>query len=273
MSFFFVADEAGVLLSVHLPSLSEFSGKTRPSDLVRRQTVGHAGVVISHHFVDLEALPPLSLHQSDNTTPSTVEKNILNGSNRNIETINSNESQFSYHSDENADDLSSDISGQGVVNDSQGCTCMACLLIGVPRQYSSGTPCRLLGCNYICLESDYIDHERSHYHEPGATHYFCLEQHCKFTSKRWPDLIRHYTVKHCKTPKRFPCPVPWCKYSGANGFPRKDKLKSHQRNVHQERVTSQSSQQLRAIQPAEHGQDVTNVGSSSMTVDNEARTE
>ena len=62
------------------------------------------------------------------------------------------------------------------------------------------------------------------------------------------DLIRHHKVKHCKNPEIFPCPVLDCKRSGANGFKRKDKLLSHQRNVHSERKKSTATKGLRVIQ-------------------------
>ena len=96
--------------------------------------------------------------------------------------------------------------------------------------------CRFPHCSFFTLgHSDHILHERSHYHTVDADAFRCVEPDCPFSSKRWPDLVRHYTVKHCTNPKKFqyPCPVVWCKYSGSNGFARKDKLKSHYKNVHE----------------------------------------
>ena len=118
--------------------------------------------------------------------------------------------------------------------DSQHCLCMACLFVGVPNEWTEGMWCRFLSCTFTTnVHSDYIAHERDHFHDPGNPLYRCVEQYCPFTSKRWPDLIRHYKVKHCKKPKEFPCPVPWCRFSGDGGFARKDKLMSHCKNVHQ----------------------------------------
>ncbi len=135
-----------------------------------------------------------------------------------------------------------------------GCSCMACLLIGVPGDWNEGLCCRFKGCNFTTdIHAEYVSHERDHYHEPGNPLFHCVEQHCKFATKRWPDLIRHCTVRHCTKPKQFSCPVPWCKYSGDNGFARKDRLRSHQRNVHQGFVTSIPSSTLRPIQPAMPG--------------------
>jgi len=77
-------------------------------------------------------------------------------------------------------------------------------------------------------------HEISHFGTEGAYH--CNEQYCQFITKRWRDLQRHYSTRHCKAPKKFPCHVLGCKYGGENGFARKDKLKSHVKNVHEGRL-------------------------------------
>ena len=74
------------------------------------------------------------------------------------------------------------------------------------------------------------DHERTHYLHEGKYH--CREEHCRAVTTSWTDLKRHYTSKHCKKPKKFPCPHFGCNRGGDNGFPRKDKLKSHIDNVH-----------------------------------------
>ena len=39
-------------------------------------------------------------------------------------------------------------------------------------------------------------------------------------------------VKHCKKPKGFLCPLPWCRYIGTDEFARKDKLTGHYNNIH-----------------------------------------
>lgn len=135
-----------------------------------------------------------------------------------------------------------------------GCSCMVCLLIGVPGNWIEGVCCRFKDCDFTTdIHAEYISHERDHYHGPGNPLFRCVEQHCRFVTKRWPDLIRHNTVRHCTKPKQFACPVPWCKYSGDNGFARKDKLRSHQRNVHQGDAMSVATSNFRPIQPAMPG--------------------
>lgn len=76
--------------------------------------------------------------------------------------------------------------------------------------------------------------------------YRCLEQHCHFNTKRIADLVRHYRTKHCENPPNFSCQVLGCKYGGENGFARKDKLKSHYRNVHEGKMPGKAFQ---AIEP------------------------
>lgn len=92
------------------------------------------------------------------------------------------------------------------------------------------------------------EHEKNHYRHAGK--YICSEGHCSTLTKSWSDLLRHYGSRHCTRAKRFPCPVPYCKYSGDNGFARKDKLKSHQKNVHKGFVPSAARQGLQPILPA-----------------------
>lgn len=65
-----------------------------------------------------------------------------------------------------------------------GCSCMACLLIGVPGDWNEGLCCRFKGCNFTTdIHAEYISHERDHYHEPGNPLFHCVEQHCKFATK------------------------------------------------------------------------------------------
>ena len=123
------------------------------------------------------------------------------------------------------------------------CTCIACLDSGVEYSHPSyvddkGLICRFPGClTFLDKQSsqDYISnfhaHERSHYGHSGS--YMCLEPGCRFGCKRFSDLRRHYQAKHCIKPVQFTCPVVGCKYSGHNGFTRKDKLRSHYRLVHE----------------------------------------
>ena len=119
----------------------------------------------------------------------------------------------------------------------KNCTCISCLGIGIdwylaPYVNLKGYKCRFPGC-LTFSGSSHIDHERCHYGEQGK--YTCLEQNCQVVTKNFSDLKRHYKVKHCTNPNKeqFPCPEVWCKYSGDNGFARKDKLQSHYRNIHE----------------------------------------
>ena len=123
---------------------------------------------------------------------------------------------------------------------SYGCSCIACLSVGAHTTTfkdwrDRGMSCLLPHCNPSTGWHSVHLHERSHFHTANGDAFRCLEPDCPFSSKRWPDLVRHYTVKHCTNPKKFryPCPVVWCKYSGENGFTRKDKLKSHYKNIHE----------------------------------------
>ena len=121
------------------------------------------------------------------------------------------------------------------------CTCISCL--GIGTEYNSvlwvkgqGRKCRFPGCltfpSLFHVPNFYV-HERCHYGQSGK--YTCLEQNCQVVTKNFGDLRRHDKAKHCTNPNKeqFPCPVVWCKYSGDNGFARKDKLKSHYRNIHE----------------------------------------
>lgn len=132
-----------------------------------------------------------------------------------------------------ASDLTNDSSRQ------KDCTCIICCEIakwGYDPPLTEGKwKCRFPSCQttvsaYISL---LYDHEKSHYGRPGK--YTCPEQDCPLVIDSFGDLGRHVKTKHCTNPdkERYPCPVLWCKYSGSNGFVRKDKLKSHYRNIHE----------------------------------------
>lgn len=94
------------------------------------------------------------------------------------------------------------------------------------------------------------DHEkqRSHHGKPG--NYECSEIDCKYTTKRWRDLLRHASSKHCINPKSFECPVLTCKYH-QQGFSRKDKRTSHYQKVHG--GISHTSKPNQAIMPKAGG--------------------
>ena len=130
------------------------------------------------------------------------------------------------------------------------CSCPVCLDLHTSR-FSSKAPssdcvprdqysCRLPACDWMARGLDgatanrytnaLLRHEESHFGQKGR--FTCLEEHCQYVTKRWGDLTRHYSSKHCtNTVRRFMCPVVWCKYS-RGGFARKDKLRSHVKSVH-----------------------------------------
>ena len=124
-------------------------------------------------------------------------------------------------------------------NSQKDCTCISCLRLSTDYYSacfpgSDGYTCRFPCCRTVNhgIKSFY-DHEKSHYGQPGK--YTCLERDCKVVTKNFGDLKRHDKAKHCTNPykEQFPCPESWCKYSGNNGFARKDKLKSHYKNMHE----------------------------------------
>ena len=132
---------------------------------------------------------------------------------------------------------------------SRECSCVTCLELGSDRWSGESVPvnypCRLPDCNFsIVVEqggeywkgfaAEWIarKHEKNHFRHNRQ--FRCIEDRCVYGAKRWSDLKRHYTSKHCLNPKtKFPCPEIDCKYGGNNGFTRKDKLKSHREKVHE----------------------------------------
>lgn len=134
-----------------------------------------------------------------------------------------------------ASDLANDSSRQ------KDCTCIICCEIakgGYRVPIIDGKwKCRFPSCQtpvpYKYSISVLYAHEKNPYGQPGK--YTCPEQECPVVTKSFEDLRRHVKTKHCTNPdkERYPCPVLWCKYSGSNGFARKDKLKSHYRNIHE----------------------------------------
>lgn len=151
----------------------------------------------------------------------------------------------------------------------QICTCAACLecsywLFPVYMKWHDEHPesrpwtfgCRIAGCLWTTKDSpDRIpianveklrlhELERDHYGKPGD--YKCPEANCKFITKRFGDLKRHCSSKHCIKPKKLNCPVLSCKYH-QDGFTRKDKLNSHYQKVHEGK--SQPGKPNQAIKP------------------------
>ncbi len=136
------------------------------------------------------------------------------------------------------------------------CKCIGCLGIG-SRTYSP------LYCRVSDEFKKFCDHsrivyiyEKKHFYYEGK--YKCDSCGCKSSFKRWDDLVRHFRNTHCLNPERFPCPEIGCKYSGPNGFVRKDKLKSHYKNVHEGKPRFAQGGAPRSIQPA--------VGPSTLTL-------
>lgn len=153
----------------------------------------------------------------------------------------------------------------------QVCTCAACLhgyrcpghlygLGGHPERISRTFACRVTGCQWTTKDLPQYKYwsnlERLHRHEHNCPHYGksgnwrCPETGCKFVTKRWNDLKRHSSSKHCIKPKTFECPILSCKYHQI-GFTRKDKLKSHCQNVHAGML--QPGKPNQAIKPKANG--------------------
>ena len=121
-----------------------------------------------------------------------------------------------------------------------GCDCIVCAGVGKKVDLSRmryALPCRVPGCNVPDHDKIYwheiLKKEASHFRIPGEAKFKCAENDCPIAVSSMTDLKRHYTNKHCTKSEKFPCPLVWCKYSGDNGFKRKDKLKSHYKNAHE----------------------------------------
>ena len=160
-----------------------------------------------------------------------------------------------------SDALSSDQASSS--NVSKNCACIVCLGIGSqPLLWDNGFRCRSEECNYISDIPDYslrkyyiqhmIRHERSHYKQDrkiDESPFYCPVKNCRFSTKRWMDLYRHTTARHCNNPAKFECSVLGCKYHGeGNGFTRKDKLADHCRKMHQGQMVPR--QVARTLKPA-----------------------
>lgn len=131
------------------------------------------------------------------------------------------------------DDIAANSGSHSAFAIAKNCSCPVCLCVGIKKHNVRGewkNPCRVLGCNEPRWYWVVTKHEKSHFIEAGK--YACLEEDCHTTVAKWGDLKRHYKSRHCTRTTKYPCLVIGCKYGGANGFPRKDKLKSHFKNVH-----------------------------------------
>ena len=116
---------------------------------------------------------------------------------------------------------------------SSSCTCVSCVTKDIKPAVHSGP--------LVSPTSDI----RLSYFASGL--YRCDSHGCSHKSKRWADLQRHVSSSHCSKPASYPCSFPGCQRGGGNGFPRKDKLKSHFENVHRGRGIPPS--QPRALAP------------------------
>ena len=104
---------------------------------------------------------------------------------------------------------------------SSSCTCVCCVIKNIKPDVDSGplvSPTRDIRLSYF-----------------ASGLYRCESHGCSHKSKRWADLQRHVSSSHCSRPASYPCAFPGCQRGGGNGFPRKDKLKSHFENVHRGR--------------------------------------
>ena len=119
------------------------------------------------------------------------------------------------------------------------CDCIVCAGVGKKVTASKAWPfhCRVPGCNAlghnISFSWELLRKEASHFRTPGEDKLKCAESNCPVAVSSMTDLRRHYISKHCTKSEKFSCPLVWCKYSGDNGFKRKDKLNSHYRNAHE----------------------------------------
>lgn len=136
----------------------------------------------------------------------------------------------------------------------KGCVCLGCLCWPTNEKISElsrplKVSCRIPDCSWTFRTYDLPQirwqlvevhqHEKDHFIEqtPGRDAFTCKHEHCIYTTKRSSDIKRHYAAKHCKNAKKFPCTVVGCKFSGDNGFSRKDKMRDHLKAGHRSMFT------------------------------------
>ena len=211
-----------------------------------------------------------SIATSDAETPCIFES-IARGVQPGLDRCPNRASEESFGSSLAGDPLTLTLQGE--------CGCLRCTCIGIkssPRlgpercaskcidymdrkfcshyKDSSHYHCRVPGCGQHCNgETDswdrvFYDHERQHFRQGGK--YGCNLPDCTASFTRFQDLVRHTGNRHCKNVKRYPCPEIGCKYKGDKGFPRKDKLQSHHKNVHEGRPRPVQRGAPRHIRPA-----------------------
>ncbi len=211
-------------------------------------TQSSPGTAISGHAQSLaEVVPGYSAKTADEDTNQSTPPSVL--------------SQGDIDSPDSGQETSSIESGKE-------CACIVCLEIGI-LDVDIPYHCHFAGCNYNgdpttswwrnMEKRDRAGHARSHYRQirgpkDPLSPFYCPVEKCNFSSKRWPDLQRHTTAKHCSNPAKFSCSVIGCKYSGeGNGFTRKDKLTAHKRSMHQgQRSNGQAVRTLQAAPASSH---------------------
>ena len=145
------------------------------------------------------------------------------------------------------------------------CNCIVCAGVG-KKTDSLELPCRVPGCNVPShnqiLFFELSRKEASHFRVPGEYKFKCAENNCTVTVSSMADLRRHYTSKHCTKCEKFPCRFVWCKYSGDNGFKRKDKLTSHYRNSHEGKMGRAKATRVTKPKASESGSGGVGAGAS-----------
>ena len=147
----------------------------------------------------------------------------------------------------------SDLPSPSVRGNDQECGCIACLEERSRWRYEKGRTehpfvitcpvpdcnCRVPDCNKIFFLNheyqEFCSHNFDRQFKQGAEKYACNAPDCGHILKRWPDLLRHSRT-YCIRGPQFPCNEFGCSRGGDNGFHRKEKLKDHQRKVHQGNV-------------------------------------
>lgn len=191
----------------------------------------------------------------EDTQNIEISKSMLNA-----ESIPRNQDSDISHPEADIEHAVSTPSESTLVSDpAKCCTCITCQQLGVSWRVSSNEnhePCGIKGCKYIIpgwpvqlswgvlVNPMGAIHERKHFKTPGG--YACAEQGCHFVNKKFTDLQRHYTSKHCTNPnaKNLECPEIGCEYRTA----RKDKLKEHQKCKHKGKP--KPGKPYRVIKPA-----------------------
>ena len=234
------------------------------------------GNLTSHHQGDLDVKipyenPPIFLieadgyhasHPRDPSSPASARSNHENVNPTFTTTASSSSTRtdplsparssasLSRHRDSQVD---SAIVDEAISN--LECDCIKCVikhwkaLSSRYGKFAEGQPCFFYSCDKetFGLFRDWKKHFRSHF-KPDKK-YACPAPNCKTVFNRFAELERHSTT-HCRKPREFPCPEVGCTRSGQNGFPRKDKLKSHMSNMHKGQAAPDQLMRRLAPKPA-----------------------